>query len=815
MPGKFAAILFLIIASLPVRAQSIISGGTASFKVRGVVLDALDNKPLELATILLKDKGQAVIKTASTDAAGAFNLTVQEKGTYFLTISHTGYEPYSGTIDVKASTGDVIKFTLLRQSQQLRVIEVKKRKPLVQSKGDKLVYNAAADIGNKSGSAANVLRKAPMVTVSADGVVSLRGNSNIKILLNGIPSGILAKNLKEALKMIPASSILSIEVITAPSARYEAEGAAGVINIITKEKIKSTSGTVDISMGNREQSASIGLNMSGAKLDFSVMASGMFEQTQKENELNRASFYKGQPAGSLVQRADSRQRTKGASLEMGMEYRPDSTQKFGTTLSYWHDQWPVRSNLYNDYRDANNPSRYNQSSDQQGRFHYIDLSLNYQKRFKRKKQSLQLLGNLSRSTDRSSYQTDQFTIDGTHFFREVSPNSGRSKDYSFQADYTHPFNKAGNSFIEMGVRWSKNDATSNFAVYNNINNRGSKDLKQDQERSDSMTYFQDVFASYVSTELQTKNNWRFRLGARYEYTRINAAFKGTKPSFGANFSNLVPNLLIAKKVNEAHELKFSYTERIRRPFIWDLNPYIDASDPRNLTMGNPRLRPELTRMLEASHIYSAASGLNLVSSVYFNFNSNSIESLLTVDSNGISRTLPQNIAANKRLGANINAYTQLSDSWTINGGLELYQVWFKSNALQAGNSGFFHAFNINTSYTIPSGYTFELSGDYNNGFITLQGKSTSDYTYRIAVQKEVLQKRASITLSVVNPFQRNFRQRSMATAPAFNQQSTTYHYNRSVAIAFNWRFGKATKSKEEKMPEEQPTRPERRRTGRY
>lgn len=811
MRGKFAAILLLIIASLPVHSQSIIPGGAVSFKIRGVVADAFDKKPLELATILLKDKDKAVIKTTLTDATGAFNLAVPEKGIYFLTISHTGYRP----IDVKASTGDIVKFALVRQSQQLQAIEVKKRKPLVQSKGDKLVYNAAADIGNKSGSAADVLRKAPMVTVSADGVVNLRGNSNIKILLNGLPSGMLAKNLKEALKMIPASSILSIEVITAPSARYEAEGAAGVINIITKGKVKSTSGMVNVSVGNREQSVSLSLNSSGPKLDFTFMGSGIFEQTRKESELNRASFYKGQPAGSLVQRADSKQRTKGASLETGIEYRPDSTQQLGATLSYWHDQWPVRSNLYNDYRDANNPSLYNQSSDQRTRFHYIDLSLNYQKRFKRKKQSLQLLGNLNRSIDHSSYQTDQFTVDGTHFFREVSPNAGRSKDYSFQADYTHPFNKAGSSFVEMGMRWSKNNAVSNFAVYNNMNNRGSGDLKQDPERSDSMAYFQDVFASYISTELETKNNWRFRLGARYEYTRINAAFKGTKPSFGANFSNLVPNLLIAKKVNEAHELKLSYTERIHRPFIWDLNPYIDASDPRNLTMGNPRLRPELTRMLEASHIYNAASGLNLVSSIYFNFSANSIESLLTVDSNGISRMLPQNIAANKRLGANIDAYTQLNDSWTINGGLELYQVWFKSNALQIGNSGFFHAFNINTSYTIPSGYTFELSGDYNNGFITLQGKNTSDYTYRMAVQKEVLQKRASITLSLVNPFQRSLRQRSMATAPAFQQQSTTYYYSRSVAIAFNWRFGKVPKSKEENMPEEQPTRLERRRSGRY
>jgi len=814
MKDKFLAVLMLIIVSMPVKAQTVVSGSVAPLQIKGVVFDAFENKPLESGAIVLKDKINTIVKTVLTDKQGRFTITVPAKGTYSLRISHTGYEPYSGTIEVKGSETDIVSFPLLKQSTQLHEFEVKKRKALVQSKGDKLVYNAAADIGNKSGTAADVLRKAPMVTVAADGTVNLRGNSNIKILLNGLPSGILAKNLKEALKMIPASTIQSIEVITAPSARYEAEGAAGVINIITREKIKSTSGNIDVSAGSREQTAGVGLNISRKKIDFNFMGSGIFEQERRNADLNRVLFYHGKNTGSLTQRSGIRQNTKGASLEMGMEYRPDSTQKIGATLAYWHEQWPVKNSLYNHYDDAGKITEYNQISDQKGSYHYFDLSLNYVKRYRRTKQELQLLGNLSRSKDRSNYNTNQFTPDGQHYFREISPNSGLSKDYSFQVDYTHPFNKTGSSLAEMGVRLSKNDAISNYTVYNNLGNRGSSDLKQDLERSDSMRYSQDIVAAYISTGFQTKSNWRFRVGARYEFTRIAAGFKGSKPPFKADFSNLVPNILITKKLNDTHEFKFSYTERIRRPFIWDLNPYTDASDPRNLTMGNPRLRPELTRSLEASHIYSAPSGLNLISSLYFNFSSNSIESLLTVDSSGISRTLPQNIASNKRLGTNINAYTQLNDNWTINGGLELYQVWFNSKALQIGNNGFFHSFNLNTSYTIPGGYTFELSGDYSNGFITLQGKNTAEYTYRMAIQKEVLKKQGRITLSFVNPFQDNFQQRSMAIAPNFHSQSATRYYNRSIAIAFNWRFGGAHKSNEEKEREESPKYPEKRGRGR-
>ncbi|MEI3798817.1 MULTISPECIES: outer membrane beta-barrel protein [unclassified Chitinophaga] len=814
MAGKFLALLLLILASVAVKAQSILSGGKAIFQIKGIVMDTAENKPLDLATIILRYKDSAVAKTAVTGNDGRFILTAPVRGTYVLSISHTGYESYSGIVEINVPDLDLGKFILMRQSKQLNEIVVQSRKALLQNKGDKLVYNASADIGNKSGSAADVLRKAPMVTVGSDGVVKLRGDANVKVLLNGIPSGILAKNLKEALKVIPASSIQSIEVITAPSARYEAEGAAGVINIVTRKKVQHTSGSLNLGAGNLEQSANLGLNISRNKFDVSLMAGGNVEKERRKTDLSRGLLYNGLNTGNLVQRSDATQKTKGASIELGAEYRPDSSQKIGATLSYWREQWPMKSSLYNYYKDAKGITEYNQNADQQGSYHYYDLALNYQKRFKRKKQELQLLGNLSRSTDRSDYSTDQFGPDGRHFFRELSPNKGRSRDYSFQLDYTHPLSKSGKNFLETGMRWSKNNAASNYTVFNNRNNPGSSDLQQDLERSDSMTYFQDIMAAYLSTAFETQSGWRFRLGARYEYTRLGARFRGTTPSFEIGFSNLVPNILVAKKVSEEEEFKFNYTERIRRPFIWDLNPYVDASDPRNLMQGNPRLRPEITRMLEVSHAYNMPSGFTLISSVYFSFNSNSIESLATVDSNGISRTIPRNIASNRRLGANVNAYTVVNDNWTINGGLEFYQVWFKSQALQVGNNGFFHSFNINTSYTAPGGYIFELSGDYSNGFITLQGKNTADYTYRLAIQKEILQKKGSITLSFNNPFQHYVKRRSMATAPSFQSEATTRYYNRSLSVAFNWQFGRVHKSDEEKTPIEQAEYPGRRRRNR-
>lgn len=811
MAEKFIALLLFTVVSGITKGQSVIPDKKASLRIKGIVVDISGGKPLDLTTIVLHSKDSTIAKTAMTGNDGRFILSISVRGTYLLRISHTGYKPYSRIIEINEPELDMGTFSLTRESKQLNEVIVQSRKALLQNKADKLIYNASADIGNKSGSAADVLRKAPMVTVGSDGSVKLRGDANIKILLNGVPSPILAKNLKEALKMIPASSIQSIEVITAPSVRYEAEGAAGVINIITRKKIKQTSGNLDVSAGNLEQSANLGLNSSREKYDVSLTAGINFEKERGQTDLNRVSLHNGQSTGNLVQRSGVTQKTKGASIELGTAYRPDSSQSIGAALSYWYEQWPSKSRLYNYYKDQQSTEEYIQNADQKGSYHYYDLSLNYLKSFRRKKQELQLLGNISRSDDRSDYSTVQFAPDGRPLFRELSPNKGLTKDYSFQADYTHPLAKTSKSFLETGMRWSKNNATSNYIVLNNRNSQGSTDLKEDPQRSDSMNYFQDIIAAYLSTELETKSKWRFRLGVRYEHTRLGARFRGTAPSFETSFSNLVPGLLVAKRVNEEQELKLSYTERIRRPFIWDLNPYVNASDPRNLTQGNPGLRPEITRMLEVSHAYNLQSGLNLISNIYFSSNSNSIESLTTVGNNGISRTIPENIASNKRLGINVNAYTMMNDNWTINGGLELYQVWFKSQALRVGNNGLFHSFNVNTSYILPGGYTFELSGDYSNGFITLQGKNTADYTYRLAIQKEILQKKANITVSFVNPFQSYLKQQSIAIAPTFQSQAVTRYYNRSFSVAFNWQFGGVHKNNEGKEPAGHGASPVRRR----
>jgi len=711
------------------------------------------------------------------------------------------------TAQVPMAKGRVIDS--VSKVQQLNEVKITAKKPLIQHKGDKIIYNASTDISNKAGSAADVLRKAPMLTVTADGELKMRGSSGIKVLLNGRPSAILAKNLKEALKIIPAHTIESIEVITAPSAKYEAEGAAGVINIITKKKARGSNGNINLSAGNLEQAASGLLSVAKGKFNFDLSLNASREKERNISDLSRRSLKDNKETGMLIQQTDALQHSKGTYGDLSTVYHPDSTQEIGFTVSFWGGSWPGSNKLYNHYNSSQGIEAYNQTSEQKAKFGNTDLSLNYRKKYKKPGQELQLIAQYSKTYDNSNYQTDQFQLSGQHYFREQSPNKSNNKDLSFQADYALPLGRSGKQLLETGVRYSSNNASSAYTVFNNRNNPGSPVLVEDPSRSDVLNYFQRIFAAYASIQFQTNNNWTFRPGLRYEGTSLGGSFRGPVPSFKANFSSLVPGIMISKEIDEQHALKFNFSQRIRRPWIWDLNPYVNASDPKNLTTGNPELRPEITRMVEVTHSFNAVSGYSLTSSIYFSANGNAIESLTTVDSLGISRTTSQNIASNRRAGINLNANAQVNKNWLVNAGAEYYHVRFKSPALDLRNAGDFYSISLNTSYILPADYTIQFSGSYSNGYVTLQGKNSADYTYNLSVRKEFLNKMAGITLGINNPFQKTLLQRSYVHAPSFESTTTNRYFNRSFTISFDWRFGMRAAERPEKEFTEPAGKPHR------
>lgn len=790
VPHKITSLALTAISVLMVISSYAQTPKVDKLTVKGTVLDSTTRQPLEFVTVALLNNEEKSPVGTTTAADGSFVFTAAVAQGYVLRVTQLGYKTYERRIlSITSATAiDFGTIQLQEESTMLNEVVVSSTKPQVHNEGEKVVYNAASDISNTSGTAADVLSKAPMITLDSDGQVKVRGNSNIRVLLNGLPSGFMAQNLKEALKMIPANSIASIEVITSPSAKYEAEGAAGIINIITKRRI-NTSGNFNFSYGNLDQSANVNLNIVRKKFTYSITADAGRTKRKSGSELNRESFYGGTTASTLHQRNNSIERSMGGWTGLTVEYQPDTLQTLSAGISYWADSWPVETTLYNVYRSSQGNREYNQVSDQPSRFGYTDMSFNYIKKFRRKGQELKFANLAGYANGKMEYTTDQIDLEGNNYFRERSPNKSDDWDYNSQLDYTHPLNRKGSSFIEAGGRWSRNTSVSKYAVYNNGSNPGSEELPVVPSRSDTMSYYQNIVAAYISVTIAMKNDWTIRPGARYERTGLGGSFKGTTPSFNATFGNFVPNFLVTRQFNDHHDVKFSYTERIRRPWIWDMNPYVNASDPLNITFGNPQLRPEVTRTVEVGHGYQADNGFTFNSTIYAASNRNAIESLITVDSLGVSRTTSRNVAANDRLGVSFNSSIPINNKWVVNASVEFYHVRFTSAALSVSNKGNFISTSISSTYTLPKGYALQIGGNFDNGSVTLQGRQGVNYNYRFTAKKEIFKNKGTISIGLNNLFSDGLRQTGYSNAPGFNSSTYKVYYNRSFTVSLSWRLG--------------------------
>lgn len=762
-------------------------------QLNGIVLDSVTRQPVPFATVALLTAAGAVLTGKTTSESGSFAFSGVLPGSYSLRLTFIGYQPR--TVDALTLTAQkpVLQLgtLLLRpESRQLSEVVITGQKALIEEKSDRLVYNAANDLTNKGGTAVDVLRKAPMLTVDVTGNVQLRGSSNLKVLLNGRPSGLLARNLSEALKMIPANTIQSVEVITSPSARYDAEGSGGVINIITKKQLKGSSGNLDVTAGNYMQSLGGSYGFKREKFGLTFSGNADAEREKSVSEITRVSLLNGQPAGELFQRRSANNVHRGWFGDLSMEYAFDTLNRVNVSISTWGGAWPNSNGLYNRFRNAEGivSQEYNQDVDQQSPFGNVEFNVGYTRTFKKPKQELTVLGQYSYTFDNTRYTSDQYSLAGSPIYREMSQNKSQNPQLTVQLDYTHPFSTAGRQLLEFGLKAIRRDVGSTYAIY--TSSLDAVDLLTfNAGRSNTFAYDQQVLATYASLKLTNQTKWTLQSGVRLENTVMDGRFADSIPPFRIRFTNIIPSVILSKQLDERQSVKVSYTQRISRPMIWDLNPFINASDPKNLSAGNPLLRPELTHLAELSYSLTTKSGAYLNLALYRRQTDNSIEDVRTVDTSGVSQTIKQNVARNQRTGLNVNVAGQLNRNWKVNGGGEFYHTQFSSTALQVQNAGWLWQLNLNMAYQLPKNYSLQAYGMYSTGWVLLQGKNSAWYHYSLAARREFWDKKGSLTLGLNNPFTHPFRQTNDSQSNSFRAHTANQYVTRSVKLTFSWQFG--------------------------
>jgi len=768
---------------------------TIKGKITGKVIGA-DNQPVSYATIVLMDnKTQKQVNGNITDEKGKFKLEDIVTGSYTLKVSFIGFlEKVVENVNLTLKKPDFNTGTIRLEQDNvlLSEVEVVEEAALVETKIDKIVYNADKDVTNAGGDAADVLRKVPMLSVDLEGNVSLRGSQNIQILINGKPSGMFANGTADALKMIPADQIKKVEVITSPSAKYDGEGSGGIINIITQKKqVQGYNISVNGSVGTRQNNGNIGINAASGRLGFNANA-GFWHSWPNDANLNfiREDFDGETLVSSYIQEGITTSSRTGFFGKAGLNYDINAYNNISTSINFrgfrFGTDAPTEAVFTPDFSQVFTEIT-NRRSDAKTLNAGFDWSTDYRRTFKKEGQEFSaaflLNGNVSNLDSDITSTSSTALLD----FLERQENDGDNKEYTIQIDYVHPFTKAVK--LEIGGKsvLRRIDSDYQFEQFDEDINS----YKVDLSRTNIFEYQQDVYAGYASFTFNLPKDFGIIAGARYEHTSIGGAFESEFDPFDNSYDNILPSVIISKKTNMFSTVKLSYNQRIQRPSLFYINPYRNDIDRRNINQGNPKLDPELVHQIELGY-NTYLKGLVLSASVYYRHTEDLIEAIVEVNDLGIAESIYQNIGINNSFGFNTFVSKTFNKKFTIRGNVSLftYNAESRLENYNLRNNGVQSNFFGSCSYTFKKGWKAEGFGFYRAPTRTLQGDRTSFWMTSVGFQKEFWEKRASLGIRIVDPFNRTKNFRTELTGEDFYQRSDFRIPFRSFGLNFRYTFGK-------------------------
>ena len=766
----------------------------------GVVKDSTTQHIVEFANIALNDPAtNKPVDGAMADDHGKFILTKVAAGTYNVVVSFIGLETKTIPnikISDKRTDIDLGTINIGPVAKLLKEVVVEGQRTLIEEKVDRTVYNAENDQTARGGDATDVLKRVPMLSVDMDGNVSLRGSQNIKVLINNKPSTISASSVADALKQIPADQIKTVEVITSPSAKYDAEGSAGIINIILKKNtMQGATLNIDGSAGYR--GSNLGLNGSyrKGKMGFNLGGHG------RGNYNTPGNFYNNQVTSGTfgtttnIQSANTRNQGLFGNYTLGWDYDVDKFNSLTASVRYglrngqtYQDNLTTQSSG-GGLRDTTTYKYVNV----QNLSGTVDASLNYTHTFAKPNREFNLLTLFSKNNGTSDFVNRLLNSDdqSTNSYTRNN-NKSVNQESTVQADYQTPL--SDNQLIEVGGKAIMRKVSSSYQ-YLLAGADGVYSPNPRASLSNTLNYSQNISAGYLSYTLTAAKVYSLKAGARYEYTTINAHLVTTDeeiaiPSYGV----LVPSLNLSRKFANGNVLKAAYNRRIQRPSIQFLNPNLQASNPLNVSVGNPQLGPEYTNNFELAYsTYISGSSINF--STFARNTNNAIQAIRDVRGDTI-RTTYRNIGQQDAYGFSIFTNIVLSNKFSLNGGTDMYYAVLKNsdpNAnFAASNQGWVANARLFGNYTIGNGWGLQFFGFYRGRQVQLQGYQGGFHVYSLSVRKDLLNKKGSIGFGAENFLTPTIKIKNSTVSPILDQQNySTLHYL-NFKITFSYRIGKMT-----------------------
>lgn len=798
---RFSVVMVLMAILITLKAQQ------PGNSITGKVVDSSSRLPMEYATVTVFIKGNPKPLTGTvTDKTGNFSINKLKNGVYNLLFEFIGYKPYNlydVLLDKYNVIRDVKNILLPRQKNTLQTVSVFGSNSLVENKIDKIVFNAEKDISSQSGVATDILKKVPLVSVDADGNVQLAGSSGVRFLVNGKPSTAFGSSIADVLQSIPASQIKSIEVITNPGAKYDAQGLAGIINIILKSNnARGYNGNVSLNAGTRIETGSFNFNARRNSFGINAYFSGNKRLTVATPFISQRLTTDSNTVNSLLQQGESMIERHGLQAGGGFDWTFRKMNNFSGSISY-NDFGNSGKGFTNQAFEINKGSAVppelsvihavNSFS-----FENIDASLNYKRTFKKEDQELEIGVNTSIGDNLHRSANDHAILpQDSLFYATSSNNPGKERETEINIDYAQPLQKQLVFGVGAKATFYDISSTSDILQYNPL----LKNFAPNPTLDNDLSYQQKVYAAYSELSFPVLKFLNAKLGGRYERTEINSFYSNAQQQVKApGYNTFVPSVFFSKKIGEDQTIKLSYSKRIERPDYNDLNPFVNTNDPKNLSAGNPYLKPEIGNRYELGYSRDLGASGSFMINLFYRINENDIQPYIVYYSsfkvgdstfNNVSLNTRQNIGMEKNLGMNLFGDLHLTKKLALRSNVFFFKRHTINKIDKGYNSNSFnYRFNLNANFQFTKNLLGEFFGNFNSTRHEAQGRYPSFTTYSIALRKQFWDKKGSVAITANNFLDKYIDQKTELLSPAFSLNTTRKIPVRSIGLNFSWKFGK-------------------------
>ena len=792
MKNYFCCLLLLLLVSIPMSTNA--QKTQSPYSVKGVLVDSLSKESELYATIRIafSKNPEKPVQLAITSDNGKFNEKLKEPGNYIILFSSVGKKPVqrSFTLTEKSPTADLGTILISEATEMLKGVEVVAQKPLVKAEIDKVTYSIEDDPDSKTNSTLEMLRKVPLVTVDGEDKIQVNGSSNFKIHVNGKPNTMMSNNPKEVLKSLPANSVKSIEVITEPGAKYDAEGIGGILNIITVAGSSMQGYTVSLNAGVNNQGYNAGAYGTVQVGKFTVTGNYSYNHNDSPgytSSSNREDFTSDTYKYLSQQNSG---KSKGSFNFGSMEgsYEIDSLNLVSFSMQMYGGNYDSKSNsqtqMLNSLRE--HTYSYNTINRSSNMYGSIGANFDYQHSFKKKGEYLTFSYRYNGTPDNSEAYTEYKDIcDYPYELRNQHyDNDARTDEHTFQLDYTNPISSMHN--IDFGAKYILRNNKSESQYFKEYNG----EYQEDENLTDKFKQTQNILATYGDYMLKWKKMGA-KVGVRYEHTFMNVEYdKMPEKNFDAGFDDIVPSMVFSYQLGQTKTLRATYNMRISRPGIWYLNPFRNTSNPTNISYGNPDLKTEKAHSVGLA-FSSFSAKFNINANLGYSFVNNGIQNYSFIN-NGVMESTYGNIGHTQRttlslwMNWNPGKKTRIS----VNASGSYVDLRSDEAFLKQSNNGFQGNLFLNAQQTLPWDLRFSLYGGGSSPNISLQAKGSSFSYYGFSLSRSFLkEKRLTVSLNSSNLFHKYLTFKNETVSDTFRSWTKIRQVQQSYGLNISWRFG--------------------------